>query len=85
MLQAGQNVLTVKALGNYQKLMLLTWTSALTAEQDWTVNDMAELLANITCLVWLALAVIVSVRARQWDKAFREMYDELKSQIEEME
>lgn len=43
---------------------------------------MAEITLFITCLCWLALAVMVFVRVKQWNKAFAELYEELKSQFE---
>lgn len=46
---------------------------------------MADLMQFISSVVWLALAVIVFLRLRQWNKQFSAMYDELKQQIEELD
>lgn len=44
---------------------------------------MYELLKDITCLLWLILAVMCFVGLRRWNKKFSDMYDDLKRRIEE--
>ena len=44
---------------------------------------MAELMQLTSSLLWLALAIIVFVRLRQWNKKLDELYEELRKQIEE--
>lgn len=44
---------------------------------------MADLMQLTSSLLWLALAITVYVRLRQWNKKFEELYDELKQKIEE--
>lgn len=44
---------------------------------------MADILQLTASLLWLALAIIVFVLLRQWNKKFGELYEELRKQIEE--
>ena len=44
---------------------------------------MADVLQLTASLMWMALAIIVFVRMRQWNKKFSELHEELRKQIEE--
>lgn len=42
------------------------------------MNKVAYVLEYFTSAIWIGLAVIIFVRARQWDNRFRELHEELK-------
>ena len=42
------------------------------------MDKAAYVLEYFTSALWIGLAVIILVRARQWDKRFRELDEELK-------
>lgn len=44
---------------------------------------MADVLQLTASLMWIALAIIVFVRLRQWNKKFGELHEELRKQIME--
>ena len=42
------------------------------------MDNLAYVLEYFASALWIGLAVIIFVRARQWDKRFRELDEELK-------
>ena len=43
---------------------------------------MSVILENVAALAWLALAVVVAVRLRRWDRSFSALWEELKAEYE---
>lgn len=43
---------------------------------------MNVILENVAALAWLALAVVVAVRLRRWDRLFSALWEELKAEYE---
>lgn len=43
---------------------------------------MSVILENVAALAWLALAVVVAIRLRRWDRLFSDLWEELKSEHE---
>ena len=43
---------------------------------------MAETMQMIASLEWIALAVIVFIRLKKWNKRFSELYDELQQDMD---
>ena len=43
---------------------------------------MSVILENVAALAWLALAVVVAVRLRRWDRLFSALWEELKAEYE---
>ena len=44
---------------------------------------MADIFQNFVCLTWLALAIIVFVGLKRWNRRFSDLYEEMKKQIED--
>lgn len=43
---------------------------------------MSVILENVAALAWLALAVVVAIRLRRWDRLFSALWEELKAEHE---
>lgn len=43
---------------------------------------MNVILENVAALAWLALAVVVAVRLRRWDREFSKLWEDLKAEYE---
>ena len=45
------------------------------------MDKVAYMMECFVSVLWIGLAVIIFVRARQWDKRFRELDEELKEMM----